>query len=201
MKKSILVACLVSTLLCLAVGPVSAENAGKLGVTARLGFLVPADSDLGISKIETDAGFNYGGGLIYLINQNFAAEIDVTHTEFGSSRTDGRDMGDFEVTNVSLGGQYRFELDNKKFTPYVGAGLDILMSDYDHPNGHLDVDTVLGVHASGGIDYFVTPRFALNAEGKAVIAPEADINNAGGHIGNFDPSSVSGMVGVRFFFN
>lgn len=202
MRKSIFVASLLSMLLCLATAPVFAENTGKLGVTARIGFLVPADSDLGIYKIETDAGFNYGGGLIYLINQNWGVEVDVTHTEFGSNLTDGRDGGDFDVTNVSFGGQYRFEVANKKLVPYVGAGLDILLSDYKLPSGtRLDVDTVLGAHASGGIDYFITPQFALNAEGKGVIAPEADINDAGGHIGNFDPSSFSGMVGVRFFFN
>lgn len=202
MKKTILVVCLVSALLCLVVGSASAENTGKLGVTARLGFLAPADSDVGPYKIETDAGFNYGGGLIYLINQNWAAEVDVTHTEYGSNLTDGRDGGDFDVTNVSLGCQYRFEVGNKKLTPYVGGGLDILIADYKVPSGvRLDVDTVVGAHASGGIDYFITPQFALNAEGKAVAAPEADINDAGGHVGNFDPSSVSGMVGVRFFFN
>lgn len=202
MRKTIITIGILAMLLCLASGPASAQNAGKLGVTARIGFLIPADSDLGTEKVETDAGFNYGGGLIYLISNNWSAEIDVTHTSFGSNRTNGTDLGDFDVTNVSFGGQYRFEIDNKKLTPYVGAGLDILVSDYKHPSGvRLDVDTVVGAHASGGIDYFITPRFALNAEGKAVVAPEADINDAGGHVGNFDPSSVSGMVGVRFFFN
>lgn len=202
MKRSIIVAFIASMLICLAGGPASAENAGKLGVTARLGFLVPADSDLGTSKVETDAGFNYGGGLVYLINNKWAAEIDVTHTKFGSNLTDGTNSGDFDVTNVSFGGQYRFEIDNKKLVPYVGAGLDIILSDYKLPSGvNLDVDAVVGAHASGGIDYFVTPRVALNAEGKAVIAPEADISNPGGHVGNFDPTSISGMVGVRFFFN
>lgn len=201
MRKSLVTICILSVLFSLAAGRAFAEGIGKLGVTARIGFLIPADSDLDTRKIETDAGFNYGGGLIYLISHNWAAEVDVTHAGFGSNRTDGFDAGDFDVTNISFGGQYRFEIGNKKLTPYVGAGLDILLSDYKLPSGvRLDVDTVVGAHASGGIDYFITPSFALNAEGKAVVAPEADIKSSG-HDGNFDPSGVSGMVGVRFFFN
>ena len=63
MRKIINIAAITLALLSLAAATVFAEDGGKLGVTGRLGFLIPADSDLGNFKIETDAGFNYGGGL------------------------------------------------------------------------------------------------------------------------------------------
>ncbi len=174
---------------------------GRFGVTGRLGFFVPAESDFDDRKLETDVGFIGGGGVIYGITDNWTAEIDVTHTEFGANRVSGQDEGDFEVVNVSLGGQYRFLLPQSKVVPYAGGGLDILLTDYTRPSGtNAHVDTGVGVHISGGVDYFVTRQLVLNAEVKGVIAPEVDMT-ADGRSGNFDPSGVAGTVGVRFFFN
>jgi outer membrane protein len=176
---------------------------GRVGVTGRIGFLIPADSDLGDLKVETDAGFVGGGGFIYGIDKNFAAEIDVTRTEFGSNRVSGINTGDFGITNVSLGGQYRFTIGQPKLVPYVGAGLDILISDFENRFGiSQDVDTTVGVHGSGGVDYFIMKQLALTAEAKFVVAPETDIKPRPGEPGgNFDPSSFSTTFGVRFFFN
>lgn len=174
---------------------------GRIGVTGRLGFIVPAESDFDDRKLETDVGFIGGGGVIYGITDNVAAEIEVTHTEFGLNRVSGGGEGDFEVVNVSLGGHYRFLLPQSKFVPYAGGGLDVLLSDYTRPSGtKAHVDTGVGVHINGGVDYFVTRQLVLNAEVKGVIAPEVDMT-AEGRSGNFDPSGVVSTVGVRFFFN
>jgi outer membrane protein len=193
--------CLAAALACAAT-PAQAENIkGKLGITGRIGFIIPADSDLGPtkSKLESDAGFVGGGGFIYGIDRNWAAELDVTHSSFDSQFHDKSVKGNFDVINVSLGGQYRFETSQANLTPYVGAGLDILISDFDANNTRFNVDTTVGVHGSGGIDYFLTKNLALNAEAKVVIAPETDIS--GGADGNFDPTSFSTTFGIRFFFN
>ncbi|AJE04633.1 porin family protein [Geobacter pickeringii] len=201
MKKIVFLASLV---LMLAVGSGSAladSIKGRLGVTGRIGFLLPADSDFENLKLESDAGFLGGGGFIYGITDNLAAEIDVTRSEFGTNRVDGRDEGDFGITNISLGVQYRFLIPQPKLVPYAGAGLDILVSDYKRPNGfNADVDTTVGVHICGGIDYFFMKQLALNAEIKGIVAPQVDIHAPDGS-GNFDPSGVSGTVGIRFFFN
>jgi outer membrane protein len=190
----------LTALITLSAGSAMAQNIkGKLGITGQIGFLIPSDSDIADYKLDTDAGFNFGGGIIYGIDRNWAAEIGVTRTEFGSNLVSGGGMGDFEVVNVSLGGQYRFEISQVNLTPYAGAGLDILITDYSRSN--TSVDTTVGVHLSGGIDFFLSRNIALNAEGKVVIAPETTINNPAGRSGHFDPSSVSGMFGVRFFFN
>ena len=192
MKKLLVLACATATF-SLATGSAIADSIkGKIGVTGKIGFLIPSDGDVGPYKNETDAGFIGGGGIIYGINDHFAAEIDITRSEFGS------DFGDFGVTNVAMGAQYRFILAQPQLVPYVGAGLDILVSDADKGR---DVDTTVGVHASGGIDYFIMKRLALTAEAKLVVAPDADINGPSGKLGNFDPTSLSTTFGVRYFFN
>jgi outer membrane protein len=201
MKRIIVLACMALAVT-LAAGNAMADSIqGRFGVTGRLGFLIPTDSDFGDLKLETDAGFVGGGGFIYGIDKNWAAEIDVTRTEFGSNRVSGANTGDFGITNISLGAQYRFMIPLQQLVPYAGGGLDILLNDYKTEKGiKTDVDTVVGVHLAGGIDYFILKQLALNAEARAVIAPEADITLPGAS-GHFDPSSFSGTVGVRFFFN
>jgi outer membrane protein len=197
MKKLILVACLASTVALTAGTSMADSIKGRLGVTGRIGFLLPADNESDFFNNKTDAGFIGGGGLIYGLDDHFAAELDVTRTSFGS------ETGDFGVTNVSLGGQYRFALSNRQLVPYLGVGMDILVSDYDPKDGsRRDVDTTVGAHVSAGVDYFLLKQLALSAQAKLVVAPDADITNRfGNHVGNFDPTSFSGTAGIRYFFN
>ncbi len=206
MKKMVVFACMTAVL-ALAVGTAMAESIkNRIGVTGRIGFLVPADSealtDFGVlSTLSTDVGFNGGGGFIYGITDNIAAELDITHTWFGAN-LGGFHQGDFNTTNISLGAQYRFNVPVAHLTPYVGAGLDILVNGFDFEGGgSADVDTVVGGHISGGVDYFVMKQLALTAEMKGVIAPDADIKDAFGKIGNYDPMAFTMTFGARYFFN
>ena len=187
-------------------GTACAENiAGKLGVTGRIGFLVPADSEFTAPSptvnADTDTGFVGGGGFIYGINRNLAAELDITHTDFDGS-VGGVRAGNFATNNISLGLQYRFKEPTPHLTPYAGAGLDILLNNFTFDDGvKADVDTVVGVHLAGGADYFVMKQLALTAEAKGVLAPDADIRVSGDKVGNYDPMSFSMTFGVRYFFN
>ncbi len=192
MKKLLILVCAAATF-SLVTGTAIAESIkGKIGVTGKIGVVIPSDNDIGPYKNETDAGFIGGGGFIYGIDNNFAAEIDITRSMFDS------DFGDFGVTNVTLGAQYRFVINQPQLVPYLGAGLDILMTDAEHGR---EVDTTVGVHFSGGIDYFIMKQLALTAEAKVVVAPDADIKGPSGKQGNFDPTSLSATFGVRYFFN
>jgi outer membrane protein len=198
MKKLIIITCLASAV-AMTAGTAGADSIkGRVGVTGKIGFLLPSDNDSDFFNNKTDAGFVGGGGLIYGIDDHFAAEFGVTRTSYGS------ETGDFGVTNVSLGGQYRFALSgSSQLVPFAGLGLDILVSDYD-PNDRVrrDVDTTVGAHLSGGVDYFIARQLALTAEAKLVVAPDTKITDGfGNHRGDFDPSSFSGTVGVRYFFN
>jgi outer membrane protein len=181
---------------------------GRFGVTGRLGFILPAGSEFTDSsrsrKADTDAGFIGGGGFIYGIDKNWAAELDITHSAFRAHDSLGLEESDFGSTNISMGAQYRFlNLPVKYLVPYAGAGLDILFNDFSPTNGSSGaVDTVVGVHASGGVDYFVLRQLALTGQLKGVLAPDADIRDSRGvKVGNFDPSSLSVTFGVRYFFN
>ncbi len=197
MKKLIVLACLATTISMTAATAMADNIRGKLGVTGKLGFLAPADNNVDNFNNRTDTGAVVGVGLIYGIDNHLAAELEVTRSEFDSNN------GDFGVTNVSLGGQYRFGINDPKLVPYLGVGIDILATDYDPDNGSSrDVDTTAGVHVSGGVDYFLQQNLALTAEVKVVAAPETDItDNSGAHRGDFDPSSLSTTVGLRYFFN
>jgi len=197
MKKIIILACLATAVSMTTSTAMADSIKGKLGVSAKVGLLIPANNDSDFYHNKTDAGFVGGAGLIYGLDNNFAAEFDVTRTSFGS------ETGDFGVTDVSFGGQYRFINVHRQLVPYVGAGVDILFSDYEPNNGATrNVDSTVGMHISGGVDYFLQKQLALSAEVKAVIAPDTDINDGNGvHRGNFDPSSFSTTVGIRYFFN
>lgn len=197
MKKLIVLACLASTV-ALSAGTALADSLnGRLGVTGRVGVLIPADNESDFFNNKTDAGFIGAAGLIYGFGDHFAAELEVSRTDFGS------ETGDFGVTDVSLGAQYRFALANHQLVPYLGVGMDVLVSDYDPNDGsRRDVDTTVGVHGKAGVDYFLLKQLALTAEAKLLIAPNTSITNRfGDHTGNFDPSSFSTTVGVRYFFN
>jgi outer membrane protein len=192
MKKLIILACATAAF-SLAAGPALADSIqGKLGVTGRVGVLIPADGNFDAHNNRTDAGFIGGGGLIYGIDNHFAAEFDVTRTSFES------DFGDFGVTNLALGVQYRFPLSQPQLVPYLGAGIDLLLIDADQGR---DVDTTVGVHATAGIDYFITKQFALTTEAKLLLAPDTDIKDSLGKRGDFDPTAFSTTVGLRYFFN
>jgi outer membrane protein len=197
MKKLIIITCLASAIAMTAGTAMADSIKGRLGVTGKIGFLIPADNDSDFFNNQTDTGFVGGASLIYGIDDHFAAELEVSRTSFGS------ETGDFGITDVSLGAQYRFALANRQLVPFLGAGLDILVSDYDPNDGSTqNVDTTVGAHLSAGADFFIARQLALTAEAKLVAAPNADITNRfGDHTGNFDPSSFSGTVGLRYFFN
>jgi outer membrane protein len=202
MKKLIVLACLATTVSMTAGTAMADSIKGKLGVTGRIGFLNPADNTAdpapGFPRNRTDTGLVAGGGLIYGLDDHIAVELDVTRAAFGS------ETGDFGVTNISFGGQYRFALQQRQLVPYIGVGLDILATDYDVNSGaRSDVDTTVGGHVSGGVDYFLQRNLALTAEAKLVVAPDARITDRqfGDNRGDFDPSSFSTTVGIRFFFN
>ena len=201
--KRIVVTVALTMVLSLFAGIAAAENiAGRFGITGRIGFLVPSDSEVvaggNLANIGTDAGLNGGGGFIYGINNLLAAELEVTHSSYGGDG-DRIGLGDSNITDIALGVQVRFA-ETHHFVPYVGGGASILVSDIDSNGSKLDVDTVAGVYAKGGVDYFLIPALALNAELKATLAPTADITVGGTKVGNFGTSNVAGSVGIRVFF-
>ncbi len=205
MKKLCSIVCLAAVAALLA-APASAENiSGKLGLTGRLGFMIPADSEYTDASphatIDTDTGFTGGGGVIFGLNRSVAAEVDITHTDFDGS-IGGSRLGNFETLDLAFGLQYRFYEQIPHLVPFAGVGFDVLLNDFTFADGYrADVDTVVGLHAKAGADYFLTKRLALTGEVKGLVAGDADINDAGAKVGNYDPMGVSTTFGIRYFFN
>jgi outer membrane protein len=208
MKRTVVFMCLaLFSVLSASIAMAADSISGRIGVNGQIGFLVPADSDAfepytPSYNLQTDVGFIGGGGLIYGVNKNLAIEFNITYTEFGGN-IGGFQEGDFDTTNIGFGMQYRFvDIPVQHLVPYAGGGLDILFNGFSSSYGEsLDVDTVAGAHLCGGVDYFILPQLALNAELKGVLAPDADIKFGGIKVGNFDPTSLSMTFGVRYFFN
>lgn len=167
---------------------------GRLGVTARIGIINPADSELdsqyGKMVVSTNAGFIGGGGFLFGVDDSVAVEMDVTKSSFHTS-----DFGTANITDVAVGAQYRFP-ERQRVVPYVGGGLDVLINDLHNKY----TNTTIGGHLSAGADLIVSREAALTAEIKAVESFHADTDSNGYH-GEFDPSNVSVTFGARFFFN
>jgi outer membrane protein len=192
MKKLLVLVCAAATF-SMATGNATADSInGKLGATGKIGVQIPSNGDLGPNNNKTDAGLVGGIGLIYGIDNHFAAEIGISHSELNSA------IGNFGVTDFALGAQYRFLLSQHKVVPFAGTGLDLLVVNANHG---LDVGTTVGFHVNGGADYFIRKQLALTAEGRVVVAPDAGITDPNGVRGHFDPTSFSTTFGVRYFFN
>ena len=198
MQKFILfTACAVLTAF-LAGNAAAGDLQGRLAVTGRLGVINPANSELDNSAgerliVSTDAGFIGGGGFIFGVDDNIAAELDITHSTFHTAG-----FGQADVTDLSIGAQYRLP-ERQRLIPYCGAGIDVLINDFND----YSANTTLGVHINSGLDYMLQRQVALNAEIKGVESFNADVKsfNNGAKAGKFDPSNVSFTVGVRVFFN
>lgn len=199
-------------LLTLAAGSADAASiAGRLGITAQLGFASPADSSftegfvransLRDDKLEPGSAFIGGGGLIFGLTPNLALEAAAHYQpsiEYGNS---GVKALEISSTNVSLGLQLRNNV-SPDLAAYLGAGFDVLLSEVEDPDGNQgDADTVVGGHVHMGGDYFVSPSIALNLDLRGVIFPEADLKSGGGTVARYSPTSFIGLVGVRFFLN
>lgn len=169
---------------------------GRLGLTGKVGFLMPVQDDLISSTTKSRTGFAAGGGLIYGFGGNYAAELDITHAPTLEVENDGGKVGEVTLTDISLGLQYRFTPD-RKLVPYLGAGVDFIQGNFTNQfDNKFDLSWTTGGHVSAGVDYFVTKGVALTAELKGVFAPKGDLKSTALE---YDPTSFLGTVGIRLF--
>jgi outer membrane protein OmpA-like peptidoglycan-associated protein/outer membrane protein W len=173
--------------------------------------------------IKAGWGWTVGGGIMYGITDNLAVEFDVIYlqTKLEASgymrdlerqtRTDRVfDIGKAQTVDFSLGAQWRF-MPTSRFVPYVGAGVDVMWNhlSLDHSmfagSVDADVDPTFGGHLSAGVDYFITPNIALNAEIRGLLSTKGDMTfqSPGSpevEVAEYNPSNISAFLGIRFFF-
>lgn len=167
----------------------------RLGLTGRLGFIVPLkDSTINGSTFSlADTGFAGGGGLIYGFNKYLAAEFDVTHVNsLDVEDPYGARIGEANLTDIGIGIQYRI-LPDKKFVPYLGLGGDFIKGDIEDTR----VEWTFGGHVNAGFDYFLNPNIALNIDCRYLLADKADITMSGVKVGSFDPMNITTTAGIR----
>jgi outer membrane protein len=225
MKKIVLFA--TAALLLLAGTAIADSIAGKVGITARGGAsyifnsewsdeIAPYATELD-KDIKPDIGWTGGGGIMYGINDNLAVTFDVIYlqTDLQASSVYGEEyeIGTGKTVDFALGAQWRF-MPKSAFVPYIGAGVDVMWNDLSlndeletmigESGLSLEVDPTYGAHLSVGADFFITPNIALNAEIRGLYSSKGDVNLKYGStevaIAEYNPSNISGFVGIRFFF-
>ena len=220
MKKIVLVA--TAVLLLLASTAMADSIAGKVGVTARGGGSYIYNSSyfttgLHALDMKPDWGWTAGAGIMYGITDNLAVDFDAIYMQapfkaiynYNHGVPNSWNMGIGRTIDLALGAQWRF-MPQSRFVPYVGAGVDFLINNFDSssefkasPTGYfLKVDNTWGGHLSAGADYFITPNIALNAEIRGLYSTKGDmkVDGTGFVRAEYDPSNVSGFLGIRFFF-
>jgi outer membrane protein len=192
--------------------------AGKFGVTARGGASYIFDSEFSdmyialmggtVQKdLEPDITWTVGGGLMYGITNNLAVTFDVIYfqTDLEATSVSGTtDLFRAKTVDFALGAQWRF-MPKSRFVPYIGAGFDIMWNKMDFDivtSTNLDVDPTYGIHLNAGFDFFFTPNIALNAEIRGLYSTKGDVtpDTIDMTIAEYNPSNISGFIGVRFFF-
>jgi outer membrane protein len=224
MKKTFLLACIA--LLLFSNIAMAESIAGKFGVTVRGGIgeyfnndfkdaIAGANIDgdtVSSTTIKGGVGWTLGTGFMYGITDNLAVDFDIIYSQFETTWTlatlGDRTFGKAKTFDFSFGAQWRFR-PKKSFVPYIGAGLDVMINNFDYyyagAGESIELDNTYGGHLTLGADYFLTPNIALNAEFRYLCSTSGDMTRkypgeGDVVIGSFSPSNVYGVAGIRFFF-
>jgi outer membrane protein W len=156
---------------------------------------------------------------MYGINDHLAVTMDIIYfqTKAEASEYGGpgkADLGTVRTVDFSVGAQWRFT-PQSRFVPYLGAGFDVMWNHIDldddfkyltamPPSAKLETDIAFGVHLNAGADYFIAPNVALNAEIRGLLSTKSDVDlkiyGNTWEVAQYNPSNISGFIGVRFFF-
>jgi opacity protein-like surface antigen len=139
-----------------------------------------------------DSGFAFDLGIGSRVSPVFAVE--------GAFGAFSAEAGDDEVSVVPLTIGLRFIVPSPVIEPYLGAGLGIYFSGIDDAYLGIDDDsTDFGGYMSLGMDFWLSPRVALNLEGKYHWV-EAEFTDVWGYGRDVDLSGWTVNFGVRVSF-
>ncbi|MEM6902817.1 MAG: OmpW family outer membrane protein [Pseudomonadota bacterium] len=193
--------------------PFIGKQAGDFMIRAR-GILVEPDEDASVDTIggtvDIDEQVVPEVDFSYFITDHIALELiaavtphDVTATNTSLGNVD---LGDVLLLPPTLTVQYHM-LPEKRFSPYVGAGINAtFFIDDDVPSGgavtDIDYDPSVGFALQAGVDYFINDNMLLNFDIKKVfINTDVDISTTLGPISadvDIDPWIIGVGVGWKF---
>jgi outer membrane protein W len=190
MKKIAIIAAII--LLGLTTIDAMAEGTGKLSLTVNVGARNFSESLF--EDIYPDTPITFGIDLGYKITGSLEAFL---HTDY--MKADGKTIGmeedsTFKLTPLELGVRYLIQSSGKsKLNPYLGAGLGYYMIKEDNPIGNLD-EKKLGFFGEGGLRFYVTGAFFLDAKLKYVMLKSDDSQN----MDNLDGLLYMAGLGISF---
>lgn len=181
MKKKVVVAVYVAVLLLVFGQTGFAQEAGKLGIGARVSYVNYSGDDLINShdekvNIDFDEVAMYGLNITYFFHKYFSTELSLDYAKtdlyvsgtFRGVATDEID-GEFTQIPVLLTGRFHIPVNNI-VSPYLGAGMGYYFNDYD-PKDAADkatADDSFGFHANAGVEFFFAENYAVNLDLKYV---------------------------------
>jgi outer membrane protein len=160
-----------------------------------------AQNDL---KTDVDHALTPEVDLTYFFTENIAAEL-IAATAQHQVSAGNFNIGEAWILPPTLTLQYHFTPD-RKFSPYVGAGLNYSIF-YGESNGtgfnDLDVDGGLGYAVQAGFDYWLNDNWGINLDAKYVnLDIDVDVNLGATHLDadnvDLDPFIIGVGVSYRF---
>ena len=114
-------------------------------------------SDNGVVKTKTSTSM-IGPDAAYFVSDKFAVELGLG---FGSNSSDnGTVKTTTNTTNFSVGGRYYFLDLGQRFKTYTNFGLNF--GSNDNGGNGADKTSSFGLGAGIGMNYFITPKVAIN---------------------------------------
>lgn len=192
--------------------PPVGKQAGTFMIRLRAIDVIPEDNGSSTSiggHVKTTSQPAPEADFSYFFTDNIAAEL-ITATTRHTMKATGTAVGSVDVGStwvlpptVTL--QYHF-MPHERFSPYVGAGVNLTMFYASHPSGptvtSLKVDDSVGAALQVGFDYNVTGHWFANVDVKQIfVSTKAHLNTALGPVTaktSLDPLVVGFGIGYRF---
>lgn len=213
MKNISRLALLTATAIAAFSAPVSANELGDAWSKERFQIRVrmidvAADGDGRVTqnglKTDVDHAVTPEVDVTYFFTKNIAAEL-IAATSEHEVDAGSFNLGEAWILPPTLTLQYHFTPD-KKFSPYVGAGLNYSLF-YGESDGtgfsNLDVDGGVGYALQAGFDYWINDNWGLNLDAKYVnLDVDVDVDLGATHLDaddvDLDPVIIGAGVSYRF---
>ena len=179
----------------------SPVNAGNFYVTLSGGISSPKNIYIEDSPFKgslvTDDAFNGEFGIGYDFENTIRTDITYSRSKHDWELF-GFENGDAEISNISFNIYKDFELDNSKFTPYVGAGIGSFTMDLRADAAFLDSsDSSISYQFKVGSSYSVSKKAKLFLEGTYLKASELTFEELNV---TSNPDAMTYKAGFRYTF-
>jgi outer membrane protein len=213
MKRFMATFCVMSFFLLVTVGFANAQDIGnKFGIGTSATYYFPQDDDLLGTSVDLDDDIGGGLNFTYIVVPRFALELAWNYFKT-DIKHGGLEVGEITIQPLLLTCWFRI-LPEGPVVPYIGGGVGYYFIEFDISSEAKeeakargaalaeDVDDSLGLHASAGLDWFITDNFAINLETR-YFWTEADVQGKEGSTtvnGDIDLAALVIGSGIKLYF-